>query len=59
VGEAVSRRQQRRVRRAAEAYLQLHPELAGLQLRFDAVLLSPRHLPHHIKQAWSADTLLP
>ena len=58
-GEAVSRRQQRRVRHAAEAFLQRHPELAGLQLRFDALLLAPRHLPRHIKDAWKADTFLP
>ncbi len=58
-GEAISRRQQRRVGRAAEAYLQRHPQLAGLQLRFDALLLAPGRLPHHIKHAWSADTVLP
>ena len=58
-GEAVTRRQQRRVRHAAEAFLQRHPQLAGLQLRFDAVLLAPRRLPRHIKDAWHADTFLP
>jgi len=58
-GEAVSRRQQRRVRHAAEAFLQRHPDLAGLQLRFDAVLLAPRRLPRHIKDAWQADMILP
>ena len=57
-GEAVSPRQQRRVRRAAEHFLQRHPALAGLQLRFDAVLLAPRQLPRHLKDAWNADTLL-
>ncbi|MGD1878845.1 MAG: YraN family protein [Kiloniellaceae bacterium] len=58
-GEAISPRQQRRVRRAAEAYLQRHPELAALQPRFDAVLLVPGRLPHHLKNAWNADTVLP
>jgi putative endonuclease len=58
-GEAISPRQQRRLRRAAELYLQRHPELAGLQPRFDAVLLVPRHLPRHVKDAWNADTILP
>ena len=57
--EAVSPRQRRRLRRAAELYLQRHPELAGLQPRFDAVLLVPRHLPRHIKDAWNADITLP
>ena len=55
-GEAIRRRQQRRVVHAAQAYLQRHPELARLQLRFDALLLVPRRLPHHIKDAWKADT---
>lgn len=58
-GEAVRRRQQRRIIHAAQAYLQRRPELAGLQLRFDALLLVPRRLPHHIPNAWSADSFLP
>ena len=58
-GEAIRRRQQRRVVHAAQAYLQRHPELARLQLRFDALLLVPRRLPHHIKDAWNADNFLP
>lgn len=58
-GEAVTPRQQRRIRRAAELYIQRHPELAGLQPRFDALLLVPRHLPQHLKDAWNADTVLP
>jgi putative endonuclease len=58
-GEAVGPRQQRRVRRAAEHFLQRRPDLAGLQLRFDAVLLVPRQLPRHLKDAWNVDTLLP
>lgn len=58
-GEAVRRRQQRRIVHAAQAYLQRRPELARLQLRFDALLLVPRRLPHHIADAWNADTFLP
>lgn len=51
-GEAVSPRNRRRVRRAAELFLQRHPELNGLQPRFDALLLAPRRLPLHLKDAW-------
>ena len=58
-GEAIRRRQQRRVVHAAQAYLQRHPELDRLQLRFDALLLVPRRLPHHIKDAWNTDNFLP
>jgi len=57
--EAISPRQQRRVRRAAELYLQRHPDLAGLQVRFDALLLTPGRLPRHMKDAWNTDTMLP
>jgi putative endonuclease len=58
-GEAIGARQRRRIRRAAEHFLQRRPDLAGLQLRFDAMLLIPRQLPRHLKDAWNADTLLP
>lgn len=58
-GEAIGARQQRRVRRAAEMFLQRHPDLAGLQLRFDAMLLTPRQLPRHLKDAWQTDIMLP
>jgi putative endonuclease len=51
-GEAISHRQQRRLQRAAEAFVQRHPELAGLDLRFDAVLMLPHRLPHHLPDAW-------
>jgi len=58
-GEAISPRQQRRLRHAAEAFVQRHPEVAGLQPRFDAVLLTPWRLPCHIKDAWNIDPRLP
>ena len=37
--EMVSGEKQRRVRRAAEAWLAAHPELAGLEARFDVVAI--------------------
>jgi putative endonuclease len=58
-GEAIAPRQQRRLRRAAELFLQRHPELAGLELRFDALLLVPGKLPRHIADAWRSDTISP
>jgi len=51
-GEAISHRQQRRLQRAAEAFVQRHPELAGLDIRFDALLMLPHRLPHHLADAW-------
>lgn len=50
--EAIGGRQRRRIERAAAAFLQRHPALAGCRLRFDALLLSPRRLPRHLADAW-------
>ncbi|HEX5455151.1 MAG TPA: YraN family protein [Stellaceae bacterium] len=53
--EAVQPRQRRRIARAAAAYLLTRPDLAGLALRFDVMLMAPRHLPRHLAGAWSAE----
>jgi putative endonuclease len=50
--EAIQPGQQRRIRNAAEAFLARHPQLAGCDLRFDAVLVMPGRLPRHIADAW-------
>ena len=50
--EAVSARQRRRIARAAEAFLQQHPGCAGLDARFDVMLIAPWRLPVHMKDAW-------
>lgn len=53
--EAVARRQQRRITRAAEAFLAMRPELAALALRFDVMVVAPKRLPHHLPGAWRSD----
>jgi putative endonuclease len=40
--EAVGREKARRVRRAAEAFLAAHPDLAALDVAFEAVAVTPR-----------------
>ena len=45
-------RQRRRIRRAAEHFLKLRPDLASCDQRFDAILIRPRALPAHLKDAW-------
>jgi Holliday junction resolvase-like predicted endonuclease len=40
--EMVDAEKQRRLRRAAEAWLARHPELAALEVGFDVVAVSPR-----------------
>ena len=39
--EAVGREKARRVRRAAESFLAAHPELAALEIAFEAVAVRP------------------
>ena len=51
---AVTPRQQARIIAAAEAWLMAHPEHAEFELRFDAILIAPRHLPRHLLAAFDA-----
>ena len=53
--EAVSPRQRRRIVAAAEAWLAAHPEHAGYDMRFDAVLVAPGRLPQHLISAFEAE----
>lgn len=50
--ESIGARQRRRVARAAALFVQRNPTLAGLDVRFDAVLIAPRRRPRHIIDAW-------
>jgi putative endonuclease len=50
--EALQPMQRQRIRNAAAAFLARRPDLAGLDLRFDVVLVVPRRLPRHIQDAW-------
>ncbi len=54
--ESVLVRQRRRIVAAAEAWLAAHPEHAGYDMRFDAVLIAPRSLPRHIESAFEAES---
>ena len=53
---AVTPRQQARIVNAAQAWLAAHPEHAEFELRFDVVLIAPRHLPRHLLAAFDAST---
>ncbi len=54
--ESVLPRQKRRIIAAAEAWLAAHPEHAGYDMRFDAVLMAPGKLPQHIVSAFEVET---
>jgi putative endonuclease len=48
-------RQQRRIVRAAAAFLGTRPDLASLALRFDVMLVMPLRPPQHLRDAWRAN----
>lgn len=53
--EAISPRQQHRIARAAGLFLAARPDLAGLDQRFDALLIVRQTWPRHVPDAWRAD----
>ncbi|NKB49262.1 MAG: YraN family protein [Alphaproteobacteria bacterium] len=50
--EAIGPRQRARITRALSDFMARHGDLAQCDIRFDAVLLSPRQWPRHIVDAW-------
>ena len=50
--EALTPSQQQRIPRAALGFLQGRPDLAGLDLRFDVMLVGGRTWPIHLPNAW-------
>ena len=50
--DAISTRQKNRIIRTAEVFVQARPSLALMDERFDAILVSPRHWPRHLVDAW-------
>ncbi|MFL1876300.1 YraN family protein [Hansschlegelia beijingensis] len=50
--EAITRRQQARIRRGAESFLARRPAYAGYLVTFDVVLVAPRRLPRHMPNAF-------
>jgi putative endonuclease len=52
---ALTPRQRRRIARAAEALVIARPDLGGLDMRFDLMLVAPRRLPRHWRDAWRAE----
>ena len=50
--DSLGHRQRRRIARAAEAFVKAWPGYAGLDLRFDVMLVRPWGLPRHLTGAW-------
>jgi putative endonuclease len=51
---AVTMRQRTRIVAAAETWLAAHGDIGVEDIRFDAVLVAPRRIPHHIPAAFDA-----
>jgi putative endonuclease len=52
---AIAPRQRRRIARATSAFLLARPELAGLSVRFDVMLVATLRAPRHLPGAFRAD----
>lgn len=53
--ESILPRQRRRIAWAAEIFLARHPEFAGLDMRFDVVLVAPGRPPLHLPGAFEVE----
>lgn len=53
---SVTPQQQQRIVAAAQFWLMTHPEHANFDMRFDVVLIAPKHLPKHLMAAFDAGT---
>lgn len=49
---AIGTRQQERIRRAAIVFLARNPRLAGLNMRYDAIIVAPWRMMRHLPDAW-------
>ena len=52
---ALAPRQGRRIARATSTFLLARPELAGLTVRFDVMLVAGLRAPRHLPDAWHTD----
>ncbi len=50
--ESVDNRSERRIVDAADLWLAAHPDAAGLNLRYDMILIVPWRLPEHLPDAF-------
>ena len=49
---AIHPKNQTRVTRTSEVFLARHPQYQKFNIRYDAVFISPKHFPKHLKNAW-------
>ena len=49
---AIHPKNQLRIARTSEVFLARNPKYKGFNIRYDAVFISPKHFPKHLKNAW-------
>ena len=49
---AIHPKNQARIIRTSEVFLARHPQYKNFDIRYDAVFISPKHFPKHLKNAW-------
>ena len=50
--EAISPKARQRIQRSAQLFCQSQPRFNNHDWRFDAIVVKPRRLPYHLKDAW-------
>ncbi|MBO7484121.1 MAG: YraN family protein [Alphaproteobacteria bacterium] len=55
---AIRSKNQTRIQRSSEVFLMRHPQYRHFNIRYDAVFISPKHFPKHLKNAWRPFCLL-
>ena len=49
---AIGTKNQTRIQRTSQVFLARYPRYQKFNIRYDAVLISPKHWPKHLKNAW-------
>jgi len=49
---SITYRQQQRIIRASQWFLQKQPKFGDYKIRFDAIVIAPWRWPRHVKDAW-------
>lgn len=49
---AIRPKNQSRIQRTSEVFLARHPKYQKFTIRYDAILISSKHFPKHLKNAW-------
>jgi len=52
IGGAVRNKQFRRINNAMRIFISKSPQYANFNIRIDVILISPKHFPKVVKNAW-------